>query len=484
MLSEILSKIDCEIRGTLPKEINGIQSDSRQVKSGNLFVAICGMVTDGHNYLLQSQESGASVALVEKYSDEIQIPQIKVKNSKKVLLELVDNFYENPTDDMTVIGITGTNGKTTTTYLIDQIYTHIGYKSGYIGTYGYGILGKKYDTNLTTPDIVQLYEIFHQMKEAGVEYVIMEVSSHAIALERVTKIKFDAAVFTNISRDHLDFHKTIENYAETKAKLFAMIPKSGFTVINLDDEFSQLFRDKSKTNVITYAINNEDADIHFSDNTTFGEGVNGHIVVGNKTYEIHSQLSGQFNMRNLAATIAVCRRFNLPMVYILNALRKIAPPPGRLEEIKSENFPRVFVDYAHTPDAITNALKALKEILPQNGRLISIFGCGGNRDKTKRPLMAKASEEIADFSILTTDNPRFEEPEIIIKDAEMGFEKPNNYKIIIDRKKAIEYGIQNHTNKDIIAILGKGHENYQDIKGVKHHFDDCEIVREYFNENK
>ena len=231
--------------------------------------------------------------------------------------------------------------KTTTTYLIDQIFKYLEIKSGYIGTYGYGILDKKYETNLTTPDIVQLYEIFHQMKEAKVEYVIMEVSSHAIAMNRVAKIKFDAAVFTNISRDHLDFHKTIENYAETKAKLFGMVRKSGFTVTNLDDEYAPLFTKNSNAQNITYSVSG-DANIHFTSNTSFANGINGRISVNDKTYEIHAKLSGLFNMRNVMAAIAVCHQFNLPMVYILNALRDITPPPGRLEEITAKNFPRVF----------------------------------------------------------------------------------------------------------------------------------------------
>ncbi len=482
-LSEILKNIDFEIRGILPKTINKIQADSRLIGKDNLFVAIRGLATDGHKYLHQCEKSGIAAVVVEEFSDDISIPQIKVKNSKKALLEIANNYYEKPTDSLKIIGITGTNGKTTTTYLIDKILRKIGYKCGTIGTFGYSINDIQHETDLTTPDIIQLFDIFYQMKNNGIEYVVMEVSSHAIAMNRVEKIKFDAAVFTNISRDHLDFHKTIENYAETKSKLFSMIPKSGFTIINNEDKYAPLFLKKSQSHNNTFSINSN-TDFSFSENTTFNNGIHGEIIIRDKKYDFQSLLSGEFNMKNLLAAIGVCHNLNIPMIYILNVIREIAPPPGRLQEISFSGTPRVFVDYAHTPDAITNALSALKSIVPKDGKLISVFGCGGNRDKTKRSLMAKASEEIANFTILTTDNPRFENSEDIINDTKKGFRNKEKYTIISNRKDAIIYAIATSTTKDIVAVLGKGHETYQEINGTKYHFDDAEIVREFLNEIK
>jgi UDP-N-acetylmuramoyl-L-alanyl-D-glutamate--2,6-diaminopimelate ligase len=406
-----------------------------------------------------------------------------VADSKKALLSVVENFYENPTQSLTVIGITGTNGKTTTTYLIHSILQYLGYNSGTIGTYGYSINNRSYKTNLTTPDIVQLYDIFYEMKQNKIQYVVMEVSSHAIALDRIARIKFNGAVMTNISRDHLDFHKTMENYAKTKSELFRMIPKSGFTITNIDAPYSPLFLKKSQAVTLTYSLESE-ADFTFSKNTSRINGINGKLIYREKVYDFHSLLSGKFNMQNLLAAVALCHQLNIPMVYILNALREILPPPGRLQEIPQLNAPRIFIDYAHTPDAITNALNSLKELLPENGRLVAVFGCGGNRDKTKRPLMSQAAESMADFSILTTDNPRNEDPSAIIKDAEKGFRDASNYKIIVDRQEAIEYALKNFTYDDIIAVLGKGHEDYQEIKGKREPFDDAKIVRDYFNENK
>ncbi len=482
-IKNLLGNIDYEVSGELPESINKIKSDSRLVEKGDLFVAIKGLNFDGHTFLPIIAKSGASVAVVERFNDEINLPQVKVANSKEALLKIANNFYEQPTDDMTVIGVTGTNGKTTTTYLIQKILMHTGHNGGIIGTYGYTINNKTIETNFTTPDIIQLFDILYQMKQQGVEYVIMEVSSHAIAMQRIDKVKFDGAVFTNISRDHLDFHKTLDKYAAAKAKLFEMLPHSGFALINQEDDYAPMILKKSKARNLTYSVQGP-ADYYFSGDTTFKNGIQGRLFFHEKIYDFSSLLSGTFNMNNLLAAIGVCHNLNIPMVYILNALRDIAPPPGRLEEVSEAGHARVFIDYAHTPDAIENALRTLKNIVPEKGQLISIFGCGGNRDQTKRPLMAKASEKYADLSILTTDNPRFEVPQAIINEAKKGFSSPETYRIITDRAEAIRSALSLSKKEDIIAILGKGHETYQDIEGDKFNFDDKAIVREFFNENK
>src|SRR6056297_2622709 len=331
-IKSLLKNIDCDVRGELPESVNKVKSDSRLVEKGDLFVAINGQNSDGHTFLPNITKSEASVAVVETFADHVDIPQIKVSDSKAALQEIANNFYECPSDDMTVIGVTGTNGKTTTTYLIHEILMNTGHKVGVIGNYGYKINDKARETNFTTPDIIQLFDILYQMKQEHIEYVVMEVSSHAIAMRRIDKVKFDGAVFTNISRDHLDFHKTLDNYAKTKAKLFEMLPHSGFALINQQDDYAPLYLKKSTARNLTYSIDGH-TDYYFSPDVTYGNGIQGKLYYHEKVYDFSSPLTGEFNMKNLLAAIGVCHNLNIPMVYILNALREIAPPPGRLQEI-------------------------------------------------------------------------------------------------------------------------------------------------------
>ncbi len=481
-LKALIQNIDYETHGELPAKISNLISDSRLAQKGDLFFALKGYSTDGHLYLQQVEKAGATCAIVEEFDKSLDLPQIKVADSKAALLSICPIYFDYPTQNLSVIGITGTNGKTTTTYLASQILQKTGHTTGTIGTYGYTINDKTYKTDLTTPDILQLYRIFHKMKDSGIEYLVMEVSSHAIALNRVKNLIFDGVVFTNISRDHLDFHKTLDQYAATKARLFSQVKKSGFCIVNREDSYAPLFLNAATGDCYTFSLS-EPTDYRFSKKTSFTNGINGQLIVRSKLYDFHSPLSGEFNMRNLLAALAICHHLNIPMVYILNAIRQITPPPGRLEEISVPGKARFFIDYAHTPDAIKNALKALKAIVPEKGRLISIFGCGGNRDKSKRPLMAEASETFADLSILTTDNPRFEHPKDIIKDAEKGFRSKKNYIIVTDRKEAILRVVKETTQSDIVAILGKGHETYQDINGEKIDFDDKQIVKDALDEN-
>jgi len=475
---EILNGLKYQISGNLPETVTELSLNSQGLAKGALFFAIRGAKDDGHKYVPDAAQNSAAAAVVEEPLD-CTIPQIIVKDTKVALSRAAANFYDNPTEGMRIVGITGTNGKTTTVYLLNEILKEAGLRRGTVGTLGYSVEDERFSSNLTTPDSIQLQQIFRTMADRRVEIAAMEVSSHSLALHRVDDIHYCAGVFTNISQDHLDFHASLDEYATAKTKLFKIVESGGFVVNNVDDNYAGLFQRAAHTKIVSYALQNK-ADVFWTAGVTCSNGIKGTVVTPSGNLDVVSRLSGEFNLKNILAAIAVAVNLNIDGKIIAAALARINSVPGRLQEITNPGPARVFVDYAHTPDAIINVLQTLRTMLAPNGRLTAIFGCGGNRDRTKRPKMARAVESLADLAVVTTDNPRFEEPEAIIEDAVQGFSSGYIYLKMTDRKEAIIETLKLARPGDIIAILGKGHETYQEIRGVRSPFYDGEIVEKYY----
>jgi len=478
-ITEIFKGISYRSLGHLPLSITELSLNSQDLSKGALFFAIRGANDDGHRFVQSAIQNGAAAVVVEIPVIIDSIPQIIVNNTKIALSRAAANFYDDPTKNIKVVGVTGTNGKTTTVYLLNEIFKEAGIRPGTIGTLGYSIENERFISNLTTPDSIRLQQIFRQMADRQVETTAMEVSSHSLALHRVDDVHFQVGVFTNISQDHLDFHATLDAYASAKSKLFGMIETDGFVVNNLDDGYSDMFRKSAGVRIATYALQKE-ADFTWAPGVTFANGIRGKILTPTGVIEVDSPLSGEFNLKNILAATAVAVNLQIKNKMISSALARVNSVPGRLQEVKTDGRCRVFIDYAHTPDAINNVLKTLRTMLTPSGRLLVIFGCGGNRDRDKRPKMACAVESLADLTIVTTDNPRFEEPEEIIAEIVKGFSDGYKFKIITDRKEAILETLKLARPNDLIAILGKGHETYQEIRGVRYPFYDGEIVEKFF----
>lgn len=478
-LCKILYQIKGKALGTLPHTIREIKIDSRLVKPGDMFVAIRGSQADGHQFLNEAIRNGATMVVIEEPQRGLPIPQLLVADTKIALSRLAANYHGNPTQFLKVVGVTGTNGKTTTVFLLDAILRAAGVKRGTIGTLGYSINEVRSASNLTTPDCLHLNQVFAEMVAQGVEIVAMEVSSHALALGRVEDVNFYAGAFTNISQDHLDFHQTLDNYAATKARLFSMVNQAGFLVCNLEDSYASLFLSAAVAPVFTYAYATA-ADYTWLTDVLYQNGIRGIVRTPQGEVAVTCRLSGQHNLKNILGVVALAQNLGIDSAAIQQGLATVSHVPGRLEEISLPGKPRVFVDYAHTPDAIRNALSALRLLKNGAGRLIVVFGCGGNRDRSKRPLMARAVSEQADFAILTSDNPRFEAPEDIIAEAAAGFPSNFHYTSLIERREAIQQALTFAGPLDIVAILGKGHETYQEIQGKRLPFSDRQVVLEYW----
>lgn len=481
-IQQVIDGMDYNIRGKLPHKISSIANNSKQVKKGGLFFAIKGTKTDGHKYIQDAIDKGAAAVVVEEQQPEMDTAQIIVDDSRKALSLAAKNFYDDPTAKLNVVGITGTNGKTSTVYILRRIASLSKIPAGTIGTLGYTILNAYHDCSLTTPDVIKLQSIFQQMVKQGVKTVFMEVSSHAIALHRVRDIHFKGVCFLNLSQDHLDFHNTMEEYATTKARLFSMVDQEGFAICNVDSQYAPKFIDNCKANLFTFSLE-QDGDYTWQKVNSYHNTIDGLIKTPQNEIHINSKLSGKFNLQNILAAVAIADNINIEHQKIENAFRKIEPVPGRIQEISLEQGPRVFIDYAHTPHAIINVLDELRELVPEDGRLITVYGCGGDRDRKKRPSMTAAVEKYSDLSVLTTDNPRFEKPEAIIEDAKQGFSGKKDYKIIVDRVQAINWSLKESNENDIVAILGKGHETYQEIKGKRYPFSDFKVVRKWQEKN-
>lgn len=449
-----------------------ITYDSRKVAEGSVFFCLKGENTDGHDYVKNAIDNKASVIVCEKDIDT-NLPYVVVENARKAFAICSANFYKNPAKELKIVVVTGTNGKTTTSFLIRSILESNGKKVGLIGTQG-AYIGKQYfETNLTTPDPQVLHRILRTMLDNGIKYVVMEASAHALALDKLEGILFEVGVFTNLTQDHLDYFKNMENYKMAKIKLFnANMIRCA--VINFDDATGLEIAKNIKIPFISYALNNP-SDI-FAINIEKKSGSTEYVInLCDNVFVVKSNLLGEFNIYNSLAAAGTASMLGINNRDIKKGLEKLDKVPGRFNSIKLINGAVAVIDFAHTPDGVEKILSSLKQ-LPFN-RLITVFGCGGNRDKGKRPKMGEIAEKLSDFVIITSDNPRFENPELIIDDIESGMAS-NKHICITDRKKAINYAIEMAKKNDVIAICGKGAEEYQDINGVKSPYNDFDVIIE------
>lgn len=480
---EIKHLIDAESwGGDLSVVFTGVQYDSRKVTPGDIFVAVKGYKTDGHKYVASALKAGAAgVVLEDKEYIPEGVPWIQVKDARFALSRLADMRYGSPSKKLRVIGVTGTNGKTTTTFLIEEILREAGRKTGLIGTIENHIDGKPFATSHTTPDSLELNEILDQMVQEQVHTVVMEVSSHALALKRVADCEFDGGVFTNLSQDHLDFHPDVEDYLRSKVLLFRQLGegvKTGpkYAVVNVDSPYAGDIISVAGAPVITYGLDNH-GDLKASNISVSSRGTSFHLTGPGIESDLNLNLVGRFNVYNSLAAFAVGLQENIEPDVIKGALEATAGVPGRFEAINEEQDFGVIVDYAHTPDGLHNILRTAREITP--GRVITVFGCGGDRDKAKRPLMGEAAAIHSDISIITSDNPRSEEPYSIIQDIIPGVEKiSSDFHVFENRRQAIEEAIGMAETGDTVIIAGKGHEDYQLVGDQVLHFDDREEARE------
>lgn len=477
-LIEILKDID--FKGNIENnlDVKGISYDSRKVLPGDIFVAISGYQSDGHHYIESAKESGAVAIVVEKEGYE-GINVIHVKSSRKTLALLSKNFYNNPTQKMKLIGVTGTNGKTSITYILKDMLESLNQRYGVIGTMKNLIGDEEFKTNVTTPESLELNQLFALMVERSTDVAVMEASSHALSLNRVDALDFDIAVFTNLTQDHLDYHESMDKYFAAKRKLFDMARQA---VINIDDEHGEKLYNEISGKSLSYACKKK-ADLRGSQFDFTDHGTHFVLNYKNREYEVNTNLLGQIYVYNTLAAIGALIVAGFDINHIIEATKAIKAVKGRLEQVPNNLGIKVIVDYAHTPDALENVLKISREFT-QN-RLISIFGCGGDRDKTKRPKMGKISERLADFSIVTSDNPRSEDPEKIINDVLKGMPaESNKYSVVINRDDAIKKSIEMAVPGDTIIIAGKGHETYQIIGKEITDFDDFKIARGYLERRK
>ncbi len=480
-LEEIIQGVAIEeIKGDILKEIKGIHIDSRLVEEGDMFVAVKGTQTDGHTYIEKAIEKGAIAIVCETLPEHIneQLTYIKVNHTEDLVGKLATTFYGNPTSKLKLIGVTGTNGKTTIATLLYNMFRKFGYKVGLISTVCNYIDGEAIPTEHTTPDPITLNKLLGRMADEGCKYAFMEVSSHAVAQKRIGGLKFAGGIFTNLTRDHLDYHKTVDNYLKAKKAFFDGLTKDAFALVNLDDKNGLVMTQNTKAKVCTYSLRS------LSDfkGKVLEDGFEGMLLDINNI-EVFVQFIGRFNAANLLAVYGTACLLGKKPEDVLVALSTLRPVSGRFDSLRSSQGYTAIVDYAHTPDALVNVLDTIQEVLNGKGKIITVVGAGGNRDKGKRPIMAQEATKKSDRVIITSDNPRFEEPQDIINDMLAGLGKDDLKKVIsiVDRKEAIKTACMLAQTGDVILVAGKGHENYQDIKGVKHHFDDKEVIREIFD---
>lgn len=474
-LSELLKDVNIKkIDGGGSMKISGIACDSRKVKPGNVFVCITGYETDGHKYAKSAVENGAVAVVAEHDLPTVDVPCVIVDNTRKAMSEMAATFYDYPYKKFKLIGITGTNGKTTTTYLIKSILEHLGKKVGLIGTNQNMIGDMIMETSRTTPDSLELMQLFDMIASHNVDYVVMEVSSHALALDRVTACTFDVGAFTNITQDHLDFHKTMEEYLAAKSILFN-ICNTG--VVNKDDARSEYLIENARCrNMITYGIN-QDCDLKASNIILNEDGVKFDINYGGMEEHVDLPIPGEFSVYNALTAIGCCMAENIPLDLAVDGLHSAKGVKGRIEIVRTPgtNY-TVIIDYAHTPDGLLNVINAIRGFA--KGRIVTLFGCGGDRDASKRPIMGKIAGELSDFCIVTSDNPRTEDPEKIIKQVVEGVKQTDcDYEVITNRFSAIEYALDHAKKNDIILLAGKGHETYQILGKDTIKFDEREIVQ-------
>ncbi len=480
-LSEILKNVCLtEARGNLEKDITGVSIDSRKVRPGDLFVAVKGTLTDGHEYINKAIEKGAAAVLVSgPVSAEAPegVTFVRVADTEAVAGEAATAFFGRPTERLRLVGVTGTNGKTTVATLLYHLFRALGYKCGLCSTVCNYIDGEALPTDHTTPDLVTLNELLARMVAAGCEYVFMECSSHAIHQKRIGGLRFAGGIFTNLTRDHLDYHKTFDNYRDAKKAFFDLLPRDAFAVTNADDRNGGVMVQNTQAQVRTYSTRTA-ADFK---GRILEESIEG-MLLDMDGREVSVRFVGRFNVSNLLAVYGAAVMLGGDRDEVLRVLSTLHPVNGRFEAIRSPKGVSAIIDYAHTPDALENVLTAIAEVTKGKGKVITVCGAGGNRDKGKRPLMAREAANRSDRVIITSDNPRFEDPQAIIDDMLAGLDEEQRTKVIsiVDRREAIRAAVMMAASGDVILVAGKGHEPYQEIKGEKTHFDDHEEVRAAF----
>ena len=481
MLKDILYKVSIKsVNGDTNIAVNDLQTDSRKVSAGSCFIAVTGTAVDGHNFIDTAIEAGASSIVCEILPPQLNdaITYVQVENSAIATGYMSHNFYEEPSTKLKMVGVTGTNGKTTIVTLLWNLFTALGYKCGLISTVQNQVGDTIIESTHTTPDAISLNKLLKQMLDAGCEYVFMECSSHAIQQHRITGLLFTGGIFTNITHDHLDYHKTFDEYIRVKKSWFDSLPKSAFAISNADDKRGGVMLQNSAAKKYFYSLKTmADFKGKILDNSLSGL----HMTI-NET-EVHFKMIGEFNAYNLLAVYGTALSLGQEKHKVLQLLSGLSGAEGRFDYFLSTNKHVVgIVDYAHTPDALLNVLATIKNLRNGNEQVITVVGCGGNRDKTKRPVMAEVACEYSDKVIFTSDNPRNEDPLEILKDMEAGVNvvARKKYITIADRKEAIKTAVSLSNDEDIVLIAGKGHEKYQDIKGVKYDFDDKKVLKEMF----
>ncbi|MBX9850553.1 MAG: UDP-N-acetylmuramoyl-L-alanyl-D-glutamate--2,6-diaminopimelate ligase [Cytophagaceae bacterium] len=480
LLKDILYKVSLvTVAGSTELEINSIEFDSRAVKPGSLFVATKGTQADGHQYIDTAITKGAIAIVCEVMPAVLnsKVTYVKVSNSNHALGILASNFYNNPSQELKLVGVTGTNGKTTTVTLLHALFRSLGYNTGMLSTVENKINEEIIPSTHTTPDAVKLNELLRKMVDSGCSHCFMEVSSHSVVQHRIAGLNFSGAIFSNITHDHLDYHGTFEEYIKAKKGFFDMLPSSAFALVNVDDKRGNVMLQNTKAHKYTFALKSmADFKAKIKANTFHGL----ELEIDNK--DVWFKLIGSFNAYNLLSVYATAVLLEEEKEEVLRQLSNLSSARGRFDQILSETKITAIIDYAHTPDALKNVLDTINDLRQGNEKLITVVGCGGNRDATKRPVMADIACKNSDKVILTSDNPRNEAPEMIIQDMQKGISISDMKKVltIIDRKEAIRTACALANPKDILLIAGKGHETYQEIKGVKHPFDDKQIVKEIF----
>ncbi|MDO5387844.1 MAG: UDP-N-acetylmuramoyl-L-alanyl-D-glutamate--2,6-diaminopimelate ligase [Clostridia bacterium] len=482
-LKEILKGAEGKIvQGSLDVEIKSMTIDSRKAGKDSLFIAMVGMTVDGHKFIPSAYEKGCRAVITEHSVESIpeDMTVYQVEDARDALDIVAANFYAHPAEGLNMIGVTGTNGKTSTTYFIESVLNHIQHKTAVIGTVEIRIGGKKREIDFatsTTPDTIELNQMLRIMADEKCDDVVMEVSSHSLELKKVKGINFKVGIFTNLTQDHLDFHKTMENYCKAKAKLFKMCQ---YGIINVDDEWAGRIIENAECSIITYSIEKE-SDLKARDIEYLPDRVHFTVNIKGEAHRFELPVPGRFSVYNALAAIGAMVAMGVEPEKIKEGINNIKGVPGRIQSIKNNKGFNVIVDYAHTPDGLENIINAVREFT--KGRVLTVFGCGGDRDKTKRPIMGEIVARLSDVAIVTSDNPRSEDPQEILKEIEVGVKKvTDSYEMCVDRRDAIKRAIEMAEKGDSVIIAGKGHENYQILKDKTIHFDDAETAKEILGE--
>lgn len=482
-VADILNNVAVkQVIGDKNRTVAAIQQDSRKVANGDLFVAVRGTVVDSHQFIDDVIAKGTTAIVCEMLPENLHktVTYIQVENTAFSLGKIASNFYENPSEKLTLVGVTGTNGKTSVATLLFELFTELGNKVGLLSTVENKIGSEIIPSTHTTPDAVSLNALLKRMVDEGCAYCFMEVSSHAIDQHRISGLHFAGGVFTNITHDHLDYHKTFANYLKAKKAFFDNLPKSAFALVNIDDRNGEIMLQNTQAKTYSYGLKTpSDFKCKIVDNSIIG------LQLDINNVDFHTRLIGEFNAYNLTAVYAAATLLGVEKMQAMLTLSRLLPPAGRFQQVTSGNTKIVgIVDYAHTPDALKNVIHTIRAIKNDNEKLITVVGCGGDRDKTKRPVMAHTASRLSEQSIFTSDNPRSENAENILNEMFTGVEITDRKKVLVinDRKEAIRTAVRLANVGDVVLVAGKGHEKYQEIKGVKYPFDDTEILAQALNE--